>query len=158
MAGTTIADNGNVAYFAQWRNPSVPTDIRQGIVVNSTPIVVHDATEVMTSAGTDTVQLVQGVGNQEFKFVLSEDGSKLAFAARTQTNVNGLFIADLAGDQPCEGDTDGNDAIDLADLNVVLAGFGTTTTPGTGGDVTGDGVIDLADLNLVLGSFGSTCP
>ena len=153
-----IADNGDVAYFAQWRNPSVPNDIREGIVVNSTPIVVHDATEVMTSAGTDTVQLVQGVGNQEFKFVLSEDGSKLAFAARTQTNVNGLFIADLAGDQPCEGDTDGNDAIDLADLNVILAGFGTTTTPGTGGDVTGDGVIDLADLNLVLGSFGSTCP
>ncbi|XOV76700.1 MAG: hypothetical protein ACFHWZ_07575 [Phycisphaerales bacterium] len=76
-----IADNGDVAYFAQWRNPSVPNDIRQGVVVNSTPIVVHDATEVMTSAGTDTVQLVQGMGNQEFKFVLSEDGSKLAFAA-----------------------------------------------------------------------------
>jgi len=52
------------------------------------------------------------------------------------------------------GDANGDGAVDLADLNLVLANFGQTTG---NGDVTGDGVVDLADLNLVLANFGQTC-
>ncbi|MFG0262503.1 MAG: hypothetical protein ACF788_08950 [Novipirellula sp. JB048] len=54
----------------------------------------------------------------------------------------------------CAGDANGDGSVDLADLNLVLANFGTTTTVG---DVTGDGVVDLADLNLVLANFGTNC-
>jgi hypothetical protein len=54
----------------------------------------------------------------------------------------------------CPGDADGDNAVDLADLNLVLANFGQTTS---NGDVTDDGLVDLADLNLVLANFGTTC-
>lgn len=57
--------------------------------------------------------------------------------------------------EPCPGDANGDGAVDLADLNLVLANFGSTTSDG---DVNGDGVVDLADLNLVLANFGTTCP
>jgi hypothetical protein len=55
---------------------------------------------------------------------------------------------------PCPGDATGDQSVDLADLNLVLANFGTASTTG---DVTGDGNVDLADLNLVLANFGTTC-
>ena len=57
----------------------------------------------------------------------------------------------------CDGDVTGDQAVDLADLNIVLFNFGTAVTPGTNGDATGDGLVDLADLNLVLFNFGSVC-
>jgi Ca2+-binding EF-hand superfamily protein len=47
----------------------------------------------------------------------------------------------------------GDGAVDLADLNLVLANFGTNNPAG---DANGDGVVDLADLNLVLANFGNT--
>ena len=57
------------------------------------------------------------------------------------------------GGTPCPGDVDGNNAVDLADLNALLAAFGQNS----GGDVDGDGDTDLADLNLVLANFGTAC-
>ena len=54
----------------------------------------------------------------------------------------------------CPGDTDGNNAVDLADLNNVLFNFG---GPGPLGDVNSSGGVDLADLNLVLFNFGTSC-
>lgn len=56
--------------------------------------------------------------------------------------------------EPCDGDATGDNIVDLADLNLVLANFGEATSEG---DVTGDDLVDLADLNLVLANFGTTC-
>lgn len=52
------------------------------------------------------------------------------------------------------GDATGDGEIDLADLNIVLANFGSETDEG---DLDGDGVVNLADLNIVLATFGSSC-
>ncbi|MCA9294718.1 MAG: hypothetical protein KDA20_12995 [Phycisphaerales bacterium] len=58
----------------------------------------------------------------------------------------------------CDGDTDADGDVDLADLNNVLFAFGTVGNPkGMNGDVTGDGNVDLADLNIVLFNFGDLC-
>jgi hypothetical protein len=54
----------------------------------------------------------------------------------------------------CAGDIDGSGQINLEDLALVLASFGTDN----GGDVNGDGQTTLADLAIVLGNFGDTCP
>ncbi|MCA9292389.1 MAG: hypothetical protein KDA20_01090 [Phycisphaerales bacterium] len=54
----------------------------------------------------------------------------------------------------CPGDTDGNNTVDLADLNNVLFNFG---GPGPLGDVDNSGGVDLTDLNLVLFNFGTSC-
>ena len=61
-----------------------------------------------------------------------------------------------AGDacDPTCGDVTGDGNVDLADLNLVLGNFGSTTDVG---DANCDGVVDLADLNLVLGQFGGSC-
>jgi endonuclease/exonuclease/phosphatase family metal-dependent hydrolase len=54
----------------------------------------------------------------------------------------------------CPGDANGDGQVDLADLNLVLANFGSSPGIGGQGDVTGDGEVNLADLNLVLANFG----
>ncbi len=53
----------------------------------------------------------------------------------------------------CPEDLDGNGSIDSADLNALLAAFGSTD----GGDIDGDGDTDSADLNLLLAAFGDDC-
>lgn len=58
---------------------------------------------------------------------------------------------------PCVGDADGDGAVDLDDLNLVLFNFGTSVTPGTNGDLDGNGSVDLPDLNEVLFNFGNVC-
>ena len=56
---------------------------------------------------------------------------------------------------PCPGDANADGQADLADLNLVLANFGQSTSDG---DTNDDGNVDLADLNAVLAEFGSACP
>lgn len=64
---------------------------------------------------------------------------------------NNAFVAFEA---PCQGDINADGTVDLADLNLVLANFGTATSSG---DANGDGQVNLADLNIVLGNFGTDC-
>jgi hypothetical protein len=60
--------------------------------------------------------------------------------------------------ETCFGDTNGDDAIDGADLVTVLAAFGSSVSGGAAdGDLTGDGRVDGADLVALLSVFGSTC-
>jgi hypothetical protein len=62
-------------------------------------------------------------------------------------------------DEFCFGDLDGDSDIDLADLAILLAHYGT----GSGGeyedgDLDSDGDVDLADLAALLAVYGTTCP
>lgn len=61
---------------------------------------------------------------------------------------------EFEGQTFCAADLNGDGEINLADLNIVLANFGQSTT---GGDSNCDGVLNLADLNAVLASFGLAC-
>lgn len=63
-----------------------------------------------------------------------------------------VYIFDIT---PCFADVNGDNSVGLEDLNIILAGFGQTTTIG---DTNFDGVVDLADLNRVLSEFGQDCP
>ena len=50
----------------------------------------------------------------------------------------------------CPGDIDGNGAVGVNDVLLVLAGFG-----GTGpGDANGDGIVGVSDILLIIGSWG----
>jgi len=59
--------------------------------------------------------------------------------------------------EECPGDADGNQSVDLDDLNIVLTNFGSAVAAGTNGDLDGNGAVDLDDLNLVLTNFGTNC-
>ena len=65
------------------------------------------------------------------------------------------YLEDLLGPDTCPADVTGDNQIDLADLNLVLANFGQSTSDG---DTNDDNQVDLADLNAVLASFGQACP
>ncbi len=67
-------------------------------------------------------------------------------------------LTDCQPVEPCPddcADVTGDGNINLADLNLVLANFGQSTTDG---DANGDGAVNLADLNLILANFGTVCP
>ena len=60
---------------------------------------------------------------------------------------------------PCTvaGDANGDDAVNGADLSVLLSQFGQSVTPGTGADFNGDGLVNGADLSVLLANFGVAC-
>lgn len=68
-------------------------------------------------------------------------------------NMNGTL-----GPVACPGDVDASGDVDLSDLAILLANFG---TPGgaspANGDLDSDGDVDLGDLAILLANFGSTC-
>lgn len=59
----------------------------------------------------------------------------------------------------CQGDADGDNDRDFADITAVLANFG-ATYPGTNGlgDADHDMTVNFADVTAVLGAFGMACP
>lgn len=63
------------------------------------------------------------------------------------------------GAPPCPGDLDGDGAVGLQDLAIVLSNFG---IPGGAtseqGDLDADGDVDLQDLAVLLANFGDLCP
>lgn len=57
----------------------------------------------------------------------------------------------ITGAPLCPGDVDGNGAVNLDDLDLVLSNFGQQTSQG---DADGNGAVNLDDLDLVLSNFG----
>lgn len=73
--------------------------------------------------------------------------------------VNDLAIVFDQPPQPCTGDLNNDSTVDLQDLALLLAHYG---TPGGAsaaeGDLDADGDVDLQDLATLLAIFGTTCP
>lgn len=67
------------------------------------------------------------------------------------------FIDDLLNGPPCAGDLNGSGSVDLSDLTVLLAHFGSTSANAADGDIDGDGDVDLPDLAALLARFGVGC-
>ena len=65
-----------------------------------------------------------------------------------------MYLNQTNSDVACPADVTGDASVNLADLNLVLANFGTS---GSEGDTNDDGEVNLADLNAVLAAFGTSC-
>ncbi|MGB1057192.1 MAG: hypothetical protein ACPGYM_09690, partial [Flavobacteriales bacterium] len=65
------------------------------------------------------------------------------------------------GPGPCENtcanDVNGNGAVDVADVLLVLSDFGCATDCNDATDVDGDGGITVSDVLALLSSFGQAC-
>ncbi len=76
----------------------------------------------------------------------------------TATEVrNNAMESGLPGAAMCDGDADGDHAVNFTDLNIVLSEFGQNGV-GLDGDLNDDGTVNFTDLNIVLSSFGVVCP
>lgn len=86
----------------------------------------------------------------------SDAGSYDCVVNEVETDCTGTTqTATLSLAAACPGDLDGNRAIDLADVAIMLSSYGSA---GPLGDVDHNGSVDLADLTIVLGLYGTTCP
>ncbi len=105
-------------------------------------------------------------------YALNADLSTVFSINVTNINIGGPAVGDLgtlvvAGvgsdirayrtDRPCPGDLNGDQLVDLLDLSILLANFGSTSATPDQGDLNGDQTIDLTDLSLLLVVFGVTC-
>ena len=66
------------------------------------------------------------------------------------------YLNDLLGGG-CPGDLDGDGAVALSDLAILLSHFGMSGALAADGDLDGDGDVDLADLAGLLSRFGVAC-
>ncbi len=84
-------------------------------------------------------------------------GGVWAGAGTNCADTDGNGVADVC--ETCAGDANCDGFVDLNDLAIVLANYGTpsgATWPM--GDFDGDGDVDLADLSLLLSNYGNPCP
>ena len=117
-----------------------------------------------TAVPLDTHDL-DGDGNTTERLPFDCDGM-LRFADRPGTADTGVadapdypYVVDMgAFEYQCTGDLDGDGAINLADLQLLLSGYGDTDATYAGGDLDGSGTVDPADLQLLLSAYGQTCP
>jgi len=64
----------------------------------------------------------------------------------------------LSPDLPCGGDVNGDGDVNLTDLSIVLAHFGTLSGMELAdGDLNCDGAVNLSDLSILLARFGASC-
>jgi hypothetical protein len=71
----------------------------------------------------------------------------------------GFWPAGAGSAEPCLGDLDADNDIDLSDLAQLLGHYGTTGgAMYEDGDLDADGDVDLSDLAALLGVYGTTCP
>ncbi len=105
--------------------------------------------ELLTNAG---VPDIEGWSfNKELD--ISSDGRTIVGGATKPDNTEQLFILEL----PFPGDTNGDEAVDINDLNNVRNDFG-LSGPGLPADLDFDGDVDLVDLNAVRNFFGEAGP
>jgi len=67
------------------------------------------------------------------------------------------FFSDKSLPPSCPADANGDNAVNGADLSVLLGQFGQQVAPGVGADFNGDGLVNGADLSVLLSNFGISC-
>lgn len=111
-------------------------------------LAVHEYSAVIGPVGTIDIPITLTrtgpEGGINHLLAAITDGS-----APTVSAVSNVIIVRLG----CTADLNGDNAVSLSDLQLLLFGFGSTEP----GDINDDGFVDLADLQLMLANFGSTC-
>ena len=73
------------------------------------------------------------------------------------TLTGGFWVDVIVPPEPCPGDLDGDNAVGLADLQILLAHYGDTAAEYADGDLNGDGDVNLVDLQALLTHYGIPC-
>jgi hypothetical protein len=110
-------------------------------------LAVFDFTALAASPGSDITPLTSG-GSPIVE-------TRVFDGVTPNTIITGQLVSGTVSVAPsCPEDIVVDGVIDLQDLLLCLAAFGTTDE----GDTNNDGVTDLADLLSILAAFGTNCP
>ena len=107
-----------------------------------------------STAGTYTFSLANAMAN-----VLTQVSTPPAFSPVVEATVDttaGTFSFEVGAG--VDGDLDGDGDVDLADLQLLLAAYGSTTGDtnyNAGADFDSDGDVDLTDLQYLLANYGT---
>lgn len=133
--GSGIAENANVV---------------GGVGQSGSVTLATGSFQVPSECGDYSFNLANVVAN-----VLVQLNNPPAFSPVTQAAVTltgGGVISVTIG---LSGDVNGDGAVNLTDLSILLSNFGSAGGPAQG-DVNGDGVVNLTDLSILLSNFGSS--
>jgi hypothetical protein len=90
-----------------------------------------------------------GIESFSLRVIASDEGT----GSVVEAGFDGVQLVklDCVDDDPCPADIDDNGHVNVDDILLVIAAFGTS---GPDGDTNGDGTVDVNDLLEVVGSFG----
>ncbi|MCC6358882.1 MAG: VCBS repeat-containing protein [Phycisphaerales bacterium] len=133
-------------------------DVLAGLFLPST-VAVH----LSNGDGTFQPAAPFPVGQRPRRFAMADlngDGAvDLAAANGVSDGTVTVLLGQCLPTPDCPGDVDGSGAVDLTDLAILLAHFGTPSgATFADGDLDGDGDVELSDLASLLSSFGTVCP
>jgi hypothetical protein len=108
-----------------------------------------------TSNGTDwALQRTTNAEMLDLDWVRINCGQVNVFAVGS---ISSLWRATVELYESIPGDFDADRDVDLSDLAVLLANYGTASCQMCTGDLDGDGDVDLNDLTMLLSNYGRTC-
>ena len=90
-----------------------------------------------------------GIESFSLRVIASDEGT----GSVVEAGFDGVQLVklDCVEDDPCPADIDDNGHVNVDDILLVIAAFGTS---GPDGDTNADGTVDVNDLLEVVGSFG----
>ncbi len=127
-------------------------DVICGVGQSGPQVVVSGAFTVPSTCGDYTFSLANAMANVLVQCNTPPDFSPVA-EATVDTSAASITIS-----VTLDGDINGDGTVNLADLSIMLANYGTTSGMSyEDGDLDGDGDVDLADLSRLLANYGSSC-
>jgi thermitase len=146
-AGFAAVVSGNVGLHGHVAPETVPVLIE--VYEQGTGTLVESQLASLEPSG-DYTAIFESVGTYDLRFTAGPP-----FLARRVADIDLSRItpaSDVDTILP-NGDVNGDEVVDVVDINELLLAFG---DPGGPADVNGDGMANLADLTLILVSFGKT--
>ena len=93
--------------------------------------------------------------SSEFGDVYDKDGNLMTGGSAVDIATRPMLVIELGG-LTIPGDANGDGVVDVADLGVVGANFGSTNATLENGDFTGDGNVDVADLGILGANWSAS--
>ncbi len=150
-----------------WTNMRHPADVESVACDGVDPEIVYvrqqDTYRVVVSydRGVTFADFSQGIpASSALSSISAVGGDQPRLFAMS---VYGAYVTRACGTDECAtpecdpADVDGDCAVGLGDLSILLSSFGLSGVGFAEGDLDGDGDVDLADLSELLGRFGAQC-
>ncbi|HVZ92940.1 MAG TPA: M14 family zinc carboxypeptidase, partial [Phycisphaerales bacterium] len=95
--------------------------------------------------------------NMRMRFIAADSGVQEVVEAGIDDFVV-TAVAPCPVTPACPGDANGDHAVGLADIALVIQTWGQSVTPGAGADLDGNGSIGLGDIAAIIQNWAGACP